>query len=297
MERLAQSPCRVNFKYCITHFMGETMSNWDDLRLFAAVVRGKGLAAASKTTGKSAPTLSRRMLDLEKAMHCELFHRHARGYDLTEQGEALFAKVQDVEAEMHGIWSSSELGQRTLIKVSSGTWMTKVLSTNMDRILGGDDDVLIRLISAEATLDISRRQAMIGIRNRRPHQLGVAGRKVGRIRFAAYATSETVNSWVRFVGETPSAVWLKQNVAHQTAMEVTDPRSALDLALKGVARALLPTIIGDREPDLMRVSAPIKELDSDQWLVVHADDRSVPVIRRTVDRIHSVLTGLHRASD
>lgn len=277
--------------------MNEMNSNWDDLRLFAAVARGKGLATASHVTGKSAPTLSRRMLDLERVMGAELFFRHARGYELTEYGEALLAKVEALEADMAGIWASPEAGHRTLVKVSAGTWMTKVLSDHMDRILGDEDDVLIRLISAEATLDISRRQALIGIRNRRPHQPGLAGRKVGRVRFAVYATSKEVQPWVRFVGETPSADWLKGHVADQTVVEVTDPRSALDLARAGTARALLPTIVGDHEPGLHRVSDPVRELDRDQWLVVHADDRSVPAIRRSVDRIHAVLTALHRATN
>jgi len=52
--------------------MNETKLNWDDLRLFVAVARAGGLASAEKTTGKSAPTLGRRMLALEAYLRQDL---------------------------------------------------------------------------------------------------------------------------------------------------------------------------------------------------------------------------------
>ncbi|MCR9138315.1 MAG: LysR family transcriptional regulator [Alphaproteobacteria bacterium] len=274
--------------------MNETNANWDDLRLFAAVARGHGLAKASKATGKSAPTLSRRMVDLEKSIGRELFRRLPKGYELTDHGQALFEKIAGLEAGISDIWSAPKRGQKTLIKVSAGTWMTRYLCAHMDAILNPDDAIIIRLISAEERLDISRRQTVIGIRNERPHQRGLAGRRVGRIRFAAYATGIGVNVWARYTGNTPSADWLKTHAMEEACMEVTNPRNALDLALSGSARVVLPTFVGDAQDQLMRVSETIKELDSDQWLVVHDDDRFRPEIRRTVDRIHEILRELHR---
>ncbi len=66
--------------------MNETNFDWDDLRLFLAVAREGGLAAASASTGKSPPTLGRRMLALERRLGLELFERLPRGYALTDQG-------------------------------------------------------------------------------------------------------------------------------------------------------------------------------------------------------------------
>ncbi|WP_300013630.1 LysR family transcriptional regulator [uncultured Roseobacter sp.] len=274
--------------------MHEMNVNWDDLRLFAAVARGHGLAKASKATGKSAPTLSRRMLDLERATGRELFRRLPKGYELTADGEALFEKVTTLEAGLSTIWNPPARGKRTLVKISAGTWMSKYLCEKMDAIVGSDDSILVRLIAAEEVLDISRRQAIIGIRNHRPHQRGLAGRRVGRVRFAFYATDKDVNPWARYTGNTPSAEWLGKHADEREIIEVTHPRNMLDLALAGSARALLPTIVGDRQSGLMRVSETIDELDSDQWLVVHDDDRFSPAIRRTVDRVFDVLRDLHR---
>ena len=63
--------------------MNETISNWDDLHLFLAVAREGGLSPAARLTGRSAATLGRRMLALERSMGRELFVRHERGYELT----------------------------------------------------------------------------------------------------------------------------------------------------------------------------------------------------------------------
>lgn len=274
--------------------MDEMKANWDDLRLFAAVARGHGLAKASKATGKSAPTLLRRMLDLEKSMGRELFRRLPKGYELTDHGQDLFDKVTGLEAGISTIWNRPARGKSTLVKISAGTWMTKYLSEHMHAIVGPDDNIVVHLISTEEILDINRRQAVVGIRNQRPHQRGLAGRRVGRVRFAAYATSDDVSIWARYTGNTPSANWLKKHANEDECIEITNPRNGLDLALIGAARVVLPTFVGDAQSGLVRISETIEELDSDQWLVVHDDDRFSSEIRRIVDRIYEVLRDLHR---
>ena len=172
--------------------------------------------------------------------------------------------------------------------------MTQALCQRMGQILKGNTATRLRFISAEHVLDIAHREAVIGIRNHRPEQLGLACRKVGRVQFAGYAASKKTRPWAKVVGSTPSARWLAASTMAGECIEVTAPRNALDLAASGVARALLPTFIGDRQKGLIRVTAPIAELAHDQWLVTHQDDRFVPEVRLTIDRIHHVLRELHR---
>ncbi len=68
-----------------------------------------------------------------------------------------------------------------------------------------------------------------------------------------------------------------------------DPRNALDLTLSGETRAVLPTFIGTRFEALMQLSMPLEELDHDQWLVTHHEDRFLPEVRRVIDRTYTVL--------
>jgi len=90
--------------------MDETTIDWDNWRLFMAVAREGGLASASKVTGKSAPTLGRRMQLLERLTGTELFHRLPRGYELTESGRTAFNRVAAIESEFASMDGSDETG-------------------------------------------------------------------------------------------------------------------------------------------------------------------------------------------
>lgn len=268
--------------------------DWDDLKLFLAVARAGGLSGAALATGKSAPTLGRRMLALEAVTGGELFHRRARGYELTEQGTALLNQVVDLEAQILPLDRSADSGGGVLVKVSAGTWMTHILCQSIQTILKGHESARLRFISSEHVLDIAHRETVIGIRNHRPEQNGLACRRIGRVQFAGYAHGKNVKPWVRVVGKTPSALWLAGKPRDALNLEVTAPRNALDLACAGVARALLPTFIGDAQQGLIRVTAPIAELTHDQWLVTHQDERFRPEVRITIDRIYELAKSLHQ---
>ncbi len=282
------TPLHIHEIYCNDRFMNETNFDWDDLRLFLAVARGGGLAAATVATGKSAPTLGRRILSLERQLGTELFQRHARGYTLTEEGQQLLVQATALETRIQPIVEQASGHSIPIVKVSAGTWVTHVLCDAAANLVG-QTRVQLRFVAADDMLDIARREVVIGVRNRRPEGLGLAGRRVGRIRFAVYAKEASVLTWARVIGRTPSAQWLKDQSAGSPAIEVTNPRNALDLTLKGETRALLPTFIGRRYDALKPLTPPIEELDHDQWLVTHHEDRFLPEVRTVIDQTYKVL--------
>ena len=268
--------------------MNERDFDWDDLRLFLAVARAGGLGPAAERTGKSAPTLGRRMIALERELRRELFRRRPRGYDLTDEGQALLRKVESIEARVLPVTESNPAHTPPLVKISAGTWVTRVLIDAVET-LNGSMPVRMRFISSEDVLKIGHREAAIGIRNQRPEEIGLAGRKIGRVRFAVYAVDESISTWARVLSNTPSAKWVREASQAGTAIEVTAPSNALDLANAGQARAVLPTFIGNAQPRLKPVSPPIDELEHDQWLVSHHDDRFLPEVRHDIDRTYAVL--------
>lgn len=259
--------------------------NWDDLRLFVAVANAGGLGPAAKATGKSAPTLGRRMLELERNLGRELFLRKPRGYELTDDGHGLLVKVQGIEARVLDL---IETDTPPLVKISAGTWVTRVLLGSVDEIKGSIP-VRLKFIAAEELSDIGRREAVIGIRNRRPEGIGLAGRKIGQVKFAVYAQDARVSTWAHVDNTTPSATWVKKNSKGDDVIEVTTPQCALELAIAGTARVVLPTFIGDTQPQLKMVSSWIDELLHDQWLVTHQEDRFLPEVRRVIDRTYVIL--------
>ncbi|MEM1235676.1 MAG: LysR family transcriptional regulator [Pseudomonadota bacterium] len=255
--------------------------NWDDLRLFLAIARHGGLAGAARETGASAPTLGRRMVALEARLGAELFERHARGYALTPEGEALVEKVERAEAEIAPL---AETRQLPLVKISAGSWMTWYLCRHAAQIDTGQ--ARIRFISADHRLDIARREAVIGIRNTRPEQVGLAARRVGEVRFGVFGSEGA--PWAAVDGPTPSAAWVAAQEGAR--IEVNNPRSALDLAMAGAARAVLPTFVGEAHG--LKLLHPVEALRHDQWIVSHDEARHTGAVRAVLRAVGRIVDGL-----
>ncbi len=266
--------------------------NWDDLKLFLAVARAGGLSAAAQSTGKSAPTLGRRLLALELSIGQELFFRQSHGYELTTAGETLLQKVLQLETQITSIDQSSDQNKKVLVKISAGSWMTQALMHHTDQLLLDNPMAQLRFIAAEHILDISHRETIIGLRNQRPEQLDLACRRTGKVHFAVYAKNSNVALWAKVLGQTPTAQWLSQNTHQADVIEVSSPRNALDLALAGQSKALLPTFIGEQQTRLQRVSKNIPELSHEQWLVSHQDERFRPEVRQSIDHLYTVCKSL-----
>lgn len=271
--------------------MNETNIDWNDLQLFLAVAREGGLSAAAKSTRRSAATLGRRMHVLERGMGSDLFVRHDRGYELTAEGRSLLEALAEIESRLFRLTAPPGRGTRPLVKVSAGTWTTLALIQQLDTLTGTPPDMRLRFVSAEQVLDISHREVVIGFRNRRPTEASLACRKLSRVEFAPYATEDAPGLWIKVLADTPSARWLDRTIGNDAVCEVNAPRNSLDLALAGKGIALLPTFIGDAQPQLRRLGGTIAELGHDQWLVTHQEDRHLPEVRRAIDRLCRVLTG------
>jgi DNA-binding transcriptional LysR family regulator len=264
-------------------------ARWDDLAAFLAVARTGGLSAAAREIGSSAPTLGRRMRALERNLGRELFVRRTHGYDLTDAGRNMQRELESVAGRLDRITSRSAGNASPVVKLSAGTWTTLTLARRARELAGDPPDVRIRFMASEDILSINRREAVIGIRNRRPTEAGLAGRRLAHVDFAAYAAPDASSGWIRVRADTPSARWVAARAEDGIAHEASHPRLALDLALAGAGRAILPTFVGDREAGLVRVGEPVPELAHDQWLVTHDDDRALPEVRRTIDRVVRIL--------
>ena len=283
--------CVINGFECNVRFMNETNFDWDDLRLFLAVARKGGLAAAAESTGKSAPTLGRRMLALEQQLGHELFRRLPRGYELTEQGETLAKTASAVEHGISPVTNALSGTPIRRVKISAGTWVTQLLTQRVSELIH-DTSVVLQFLAADHPLDIGHREAVIGIRNHRPTEISIAGRQTNNIRFAVYAVDKQVETWACVMTATPSARWVRENMGAAPCIEVNHSRNALDLALAGAAKTVLPTFVGEKIKTLKQISPPIEELEHVQWLVSHHEDRHLPEVRQLIDRIYGILISI-----
>ena len=262
---------------------------WADLQLFLAVAREGGLSPAARATGKSPATLGRRMLALERTTGYDLFIRHDRGYELTAKARELLEELGEVERNIDRLTAPADEAEMPLVKVSAGTWTTFHLLERIDEILGTPPDIRLRFVATESILDIPHREITIGFRNTRPSQEALAARRMSRVEFAPYAVPGAPRRWIKVLADTPSARWLSKKIGNDAICEVSAPRNSLDLALLGKGIALLPTFVGDARSELQRTGDAISELAHDLWMVTHQDDRHLPPVRRTIDRLYQVL--------
>src|SRR5512145_700006 len=76
------------------------MMDWDKLRIFHAVAEAGSFTHAGEMLNLSQSAVSRQISALEDSLNVPLFHRHARGLILTEQGELLYRTAHDVFAKL-----------------------------------------------------------------------------------------------------------------------------------------------------------------------------------------------------
>jgi len=271
---------------------------WDDLRLFLDVARLGGLSAARETTRLSPATLGRRVAALERQIGEPLFIRSQTGYRLTEAGEELLERAEDVEAAMLSLnrWREGTVGDR-VVRISAGPWTSAFLAAHIGEIWQAEDGIRIELVTANAKVDIGRRNADIGIRNQRPTEQWLAGRLTGRTAYAIYSGRQLINGiaaglFVGVAGEaatTQSARWLHAHHGDRIGVRGNDARTLVDLVAAGAGLSVMPCFIGDSDERLVRVAPPIAELFAEQWIVTHQDERHSGPVRLVAGRLTQLM--------
>ncbi len=168
--------------------------DWDKLRIFHAVADAGSLTHAGDTLHLSQSAVSRQIRALEETLNTTLFHRHARGLILTEQGELLLdatramlkrldaatARIRDSEDEVFG-----EL--RVTTTTGFGTlWLAPRLPALYEKY----PELKIDLMLEERVLDLPMREADIAIRMKEPSQADLIRKRLMSVRMRLYATPE-----------------------------------------------------------------------------------------------------------
>jgi DNA-binding transcriptional LysR family regulator len=168
--------------------------DWDKLRVFHAVAEAGSFTHAGEQLGLSQSAVSRQVSALEQELSVSLFHRHARGLILTEQGELLYRTAHDVfmklEAARTKLTDSRERPHgdlRITTTVGIGVaWLTPRLGEFIDLY----PDIRVKLITTDEELDLAMREADVAIRLRQPTQPDLIQRKLFTVHFHAYASPE-----------------------------------------------------------------------------------------------------------
>ncbi len=165
--------------------------DWDRVRVFHAVAQAGSFTRAAERLGLSQSAISRQIGALEEDLATPLFHRHARGLVLTEQGDILLQAANEVARRMASVQSAlgdsrdSPAGHlRVNTTIGIGTvWLVARLPEFLDRY----PDISISLLVGDGDVDLSMRAADVAIRVARPTQPDLIQRRLMTVHTHIYA--------------------------------------------------------------------------------------------------------------
>lgn len=263
---------------------------WDDLRVFLAIYRGRSVRAASKLMGVSHSTISRRLQAMESQLDLKLFVRHNEGFILTEMGEAMVERAERVESEILSM-EREVFGRDALLAGPIRITMLPHLAQHLIiphivRFTELYPDINIEIDASSNIVDLDRRNADIAIRFQAEPEDHLIGRKLPDFGLAAYV-SKDYQAKHTFTGQTPSARWLsweKSNnrgllsrwmkttpYAHcQVQHSIADPLGLQEAVKAGLGFAYLFSFTADKSSQLER----LPEVDMQfipAWILTHPD--------------------------
>ena len=275
--------------------------DWDKLRVFHAVAEAGSFTHAGESLNLSQSAVSRQISALEESLSVPLFHRHARGLILTEQGELLFRTAREVFAKLsmaEGLISDSKDRPRGPLKITTTVafgsfWLTPRLKEFTDLY----PEIEVSLVVDVVELDLSMREADVAIRMTPPRQPDLIQRHLVSIQAHIYAAPDYIKKHgmpqtaddldrhrVICYGEdarppVPNANWLldagiKPGRDRKPILTVNNFYANLRAVLSGLGLASLPDFMASEYPALVRVLPELSGPPNDAFFVYPEELRS-----------------------
>ncbi len=273
--------------------LNNSVMDWDKLRIFHAVADAGSFTHAGHELGLSQSAVSRQISALEDALNVPLFHRHARGLILTEQGEMLYRTAHEVFTKLTAAQTrlmdskekpSGELRITTTVGLGS-VWLTPRLKEFSEIY----PEIAVTLLLDDRELDLSMREADVAVRLRRPTQPDLIQRKLFTVHHHLYASADylkkhgipksledldkhkilthgqapnylTPVNWLEFVGRPegdPRPVALRVNNAYGLRRAVQ----------AGMGLASLADYIVPEDSGLVQIDVPVETPEFDTYFV------------------------------
>lgn len=286
------------------------MLNWDDLKYFLAMAEEGSLSAAARKLNVSQPTLSRRLTALEEDIGSDLFVRTRSGLEMTHFGEQLINSARHMRDDVHTIermatgHDSSLKGSVVIscVEILGADWMVRQTRPFRDQFPG----ITVEFKVENAASDLLRREADIAIRMFRPVQNDLIAKRVGTMTYGYYAnreylaangTPETLDqieghefilphdeilAHTNKFGKRPYHP--KGNISFRSNNLIT----LASAVRQGFGIGAYSCIMGDEDPNLVRLFGNMAVFSSDIWLVTHAELRRSARIRAMFDFLSDV---------
>lgn len=294
------------------------MFNWNDLKYLLAVAEQGSTLAAARKLGVDQSTVQRRLAELETRLKLRLIERSPSGYRLTAAGSTVLAQAQGVAAAVEAFEQQvAQAAHAGVLRLTCPEPIAIRLTRAgfVDRFHARHPELRIQFVLADRYVDLAKGEADVALRSG-DTEGELVGRKIADSVWAAYASRDYVdgNGAPASIEELKAhplialdeslarhrlSVWLRETVPDAQFAARSDSVLGLVSAAKaGVGVAVLPTALGNAEPDLLRVFGPIPELGRAWRILTHPDARHLPrvaaffdFVASEGDRLKPILTG------
>jgi DNA-binding transcriptional LysR family regulator len=288
------------------------MFDWNDLKYFLSVAdHGSTLRAASDLR-VSQTTVARRIAALEEAVKLPLFDRRQAGYTLTPAGESLIEQARRMATAANGFDDAAAGQARDLsgtVRLSTEEiFAVTLLGSWLRELHDMHPEILIEIDTSQQLRDLGAGEADIALRVTKNEQpAGVVGRRICVDEWTLYCSQDyaarhgvpkrradlkghalvagggghvarAYDAWIRELG-----------LEDQVAMQQPSSIGLLSAIRSGFGIAVLPCLLGDGEPDLIRCLRPREGHGRVMWLLTHERVRYTPRVRAVIDFLYGKL--------
>lgn len=289
------------------------MLDWNDLRFFLAVAREGSTLAAGRALRVSQTTVARRIAALEQALGFPLFDKRQAGYTLTPAGEELLPRARQVEIAASGFSEAAAAHGRDLVGTvritSEDIYMNGLVSPLLRELHERHPEIMIEIDAGQEMRDLGSGEADIALRSSSKHQpAGLVGRQLCKDDWTLYCSRDYAarhgapssvedlrqhaivgggggNLWRHY------RAWLEQlGLEDRVAMHHANSTGLLSAVRSGFGIAVLPCVVADADPDLIRCLQPRADHGRVLWLLTHERIRHEPRVRAVIDFLYERLS-------
>jgi DNA-binding transcriptional LysR family regulator len=283
---------------------------WDDVRIFLAVARARGLAGGARAVGLDRSTASRRVASLEAALGARLFLRTREGLRLSVAGAALVERAERMAAEAKAIEaaaaSTSDAVRGRVRLATTESLATMLVRGGLLELASRHPALEIELLAENRVVDLARGEADLALRVARVQEPSLRVKRVARLPFALFA-SETYLTRRRdrprserdlaghdaitlggTLASLPEAKWLAAHPEARVVLRTTGVTALLAAVIDGHGVAVISGMWGARDLGLSRLFAIDAIAPRPLWLAMHPDTAGRAAVRAVATHVAAI---------